>query len=118
MGKFAVKDLGYPGDYVRDRNLQYRKAQEASAPVVFEFYHKLPPPSCEEQVQSCSTIFVGGNTFLFICHDITELKNLEKELRRHKERLEEAVRERTAELEESIRVKSRFLANMSHGMLY
>lgn len=46
--------------------------------------------------------------------DITELKNKEIELSRHRDHLEELVAERTAQLEAANRAKTDFLANLSH----
>ncbi len=42
---------------------------------------------------------------------------MEETFKRNQEGLEQMVRERTQELEEASRVKSRFLANMSHGTI-
>ncbi len=69
-------------------------------------------------------VTVGGRTMLYsIVHDITERREAERELARHKEHLEELVAERTAELRETnerleaaTRAKDVFLANMSHEL--
>jgi len=60
----------------------------------------------------------AGNILYFdgIMEDITERKQVEEELRKHREHLEELVKERTSELEEMSRHKSQFLANMSHEL--
>jgi len=58
-----------------------------------------------------------------ISTDITERKNMEKELKKYSEELEEKVKKRTKELEEARQMaeaankaKSEFLANMSHEL--
>ncbi|MFA5903111.1 MAG: response regulator [Desulfobacula sp.] len=58
---------------------------------------------------------------LEIIHDITHLKRIEEEVKKHRAFLEERVKERTAELviakeqaESATKAKSMFLANMSH----
>ena len=63
----------------------------------------------------------GG--FVTIYTDITERKQVEAELRRHRDHLQELVEERTAALEDALhearsanRAKSEFLANMSHEL--
>lgn len=52
--------------------------------------------------------------FCCISADVTELKNLEEELREKKVELEKQVGER----DEALKVQSRFLATMSHGELF
>ncbi len=51
-----------------------------------------------------------------IAKNITEIKQAEGELRKHREHLEEEVKERTSELEEMSRHKSEFLSSMSHEL--
>jgi len=63
----------------------------------------------------------GDKILVGVMRDITELKRVEEELRKHQEQLEDLVGQRTAELETAkekaetaTRSKSEFLANMSH----
>jgi signal transduction histidine kinase/CheY-like chemotaxis protein len=65
----------------------------------------------------------GVRTVLAICRDVTERRQAEIELARHRHHLEDLVAERTAALsdakaaaEEANRAKSRFLAHMSHEL--
>lgn len=65
----------------------------------------------------------GYEAFLCILHDITERKQIDEELRRHREELEQLVAEQTAEIvsakeeaEKANQAKSEFLASMSHEL--
>lgn len=53
-------------------------------------------------------------SLLGITRDITQRKEKEAELQKHKDNLEQLVEERTRQLSEANRAKSIFLANMSH----
>lgn len=67
--------------------------------------------------------YLGKPADLVFIRDITERKQIEKELRKHQEQLEEMVADRTTDLEianerlmELDRMKSMFLASMSHEL--
>ena len=74
------------------------------------------------QIQFESDDEIGGLATTFnemtknIVKNITERKQVEGELRKHREHLEELVKERTSELEEMSRHKSEFLGSMSHEL--
>ncbi|MCF7920830.1 MAG: PAS domain S-box protein [Candidatus Cloacimonetes bacterium] len=51
-------------------------------------------------ITSRRLIFQGKEQILGVVHDVTELKKIEEELRKHRDKLEEQVKERTAELED------------------
>ena len=77
----------------------------------------------DAEVNAGLITYEGKPADLVIIRDITERKQIEKELKKHQEQLEEMVAERTAELEvanerlmELDRMKSMFLASMSHEL--
>jgi PAS domain S-box-containing protein len=65
----------------------------------------------------------GSRYVVGMISDVTDLKNAQEELRRHRDNLQQRVEERTAELRSALaeaeranRAKSEFLANMSHEL--
>jgi signal transduction histidine kinase/CheY-like chemotaxis protein len=75
------------------------------------------------EVSASLIVSPEGNPIGFrgVARDVTERKNIELELRKHREHLEEMIAARTSELAEAMRkaelankAKSQFLANMSH----
>jgi PAS domain S-box-containing protein len=75
------------------------------------------------EVSASLVVSPEGNPtgFRGVARDVTERKNIELELRKHREHLEEMIAARTSELAEATRkaefankAKSQFLANMSH----
>lgn len=80
----------------------------------------------EEFIVSCTPFYDENNQikeFSHILTDLSERKQIEKELKNHKENLEELVKERTNELSKMVlrlqemdQLKSIFLASMSHEL--
>ncbi len=77
----------------------------------------------DAEVNAGYITYEGRPADLVIIRNITERKQIEQELQKHKERLEEMVADRTAKLEaanerllELDRMKSMFLASMSHEL--
>ncbi len=64
----------------------------------------------------CVSLFENDNETLLLLNvsDITEKRELERELENHRLHLEKTVEERTQELMQANQYKSQFLANMSH----
>lgn len=75
------------------------------------------------EVSAVPMAYDGHDGALVFVRDVTDRKEVEKELARHRDHLEEMVLERTreleranAELERATRAKSNFLASMSHEL--
>jgi len=87
-----------------------RESEVAKKAVSFEFATE------NFGVFSCIGLHISGDRFCFLSIDISEIKRLTSELKKHQEDLEDTVKARTAQLEEAVEVKGRFLAVMSHEM--
>ena len=77
----------------------------------------------DAEVNAGFVTYQGKPADLVFIRNISERKQIEKELKKHRDHLEEMVTERTAELEvanerllELDRMKSMFLASMSHEL--
>lgn len=103
-----VREIGLPKSRIDLWIEKYREAEREGRPTDF-----LTAPF--GTVYTNWAVNRGRNSFIFICQDITDLKNMEEDLRQQKNMLEDTVKERTKELEQALRVKSEFLAIMSHG---
>jgi PAS domain S-box-containing protein len=112
-----------------DRALVRQAVEQAIAgqPDIALDYRIVWPDGSIRWVTSRATTFYDGagkaTRIIGALMDITERKQVEEELRQHREHLEELVAERTAELaiakeraEEADRLKSAFLATMSHEL--
>lgn len=103
--------FGYPQEKLDFFTRCYLEAKNTGKPYSVEFEGHFVP-HCWALLQA-----VGDEKFLFLVQDITAIKAMEDELRRHKSELEKTVQARTYQLEQAVKVKSRFLAVMSHGRL-
>ncbi len=94
------------------------------SPQKFETRHRRKNGTVIDVEINAKGFEIGGTTYLYAAsRDITERKQNEAELKRHRDHLEELVEERTTALyvakeaaETANRAKTTFLANMSHEL--
>ncbi len=108
----------------REVALEKIEAAYAGKPQFFEWKHQKYNGSLFDAEVSLNSIELGSERYLLaLVRDITERKQAEKELSRHRDHLEDLVESRTAELaiskeraEIADHLKSVFLATMSHEL--
>lgn len=115
----------HPADLDRVRDLLLKATQQG---MEYEHEHRIVlPDGTLKHIHAIGHPVLDENGHLVeyvgTAMDVTERKQAEDELRRHRDHLEELVRERTEQLAEAKtraeaanREKSRFLANMSHEL--
>ncbi len=107
----------------QDALVWMRKAKEGN-PQIFEWEAKHREGHLFWIEVNVRRAFIGKqDALVIVTRNISDRKQIEKELKRHREHLEEMVNERTAQLEiaknraeSADRLKSAFLASMSHEL--
>ena len=122
IGKIKPDDLVLP----EDRPLVQQNLKRRLSGEVDSLHYEFRAPTREGrtihvEVFSSRTLYNSEPAVIGSLLDITERKQVEEEIRKHREHLEELVKERTAALtiakeqaEVANQSKSEFLANMSH----
>jgi len=117
LGKTTTQAKGRTSDeveiddeFTRELVKNMLRSRELGRPHSFEI------ASQKIGVFSAIAVNISDNRYCFLCINITELKQVTDELKKHKGDLEQLVKARTIQLEEALEVKGRFLAIMSHEM--
>eukprot|EP01117_Protostelium_nocturnum_P021068 TRINITY_DN9_c0_g2_i1.p1 TRINITY_DN9_c0_g2~~TRINITY_DN9_c0_g2_i1.p1 ORF type:complete len:996 (+),score=348.05 TRINITY_DN9_c0_g2_i1:42-3029(+) len=103
------EELGFPLDHVKMYSNYMIEVEETGESI--QRTHHDPRMN---NWYSISCWKASSNLFGIIVTDVSQVKRLEQELVKSKERLEDQVEERTKDLNLALAVRSRFLATMSH----